>query len=218
MPENKFNDSAHISWEITPVEQKERKLQGLRIIAKLLPALLGMLFVHFLLSNDFTFSEALKAFFYTTLFVVMGIVAYYIFLMYNPRNKEKTYFLDAAGIKISKGNSKESYLWNDFECYYPYVVIRNDPKNLKFSGNRTLSKNDRGKIIEILKEEQKISGQIFYLKKKPINILEKICKTFVIVKSEPYNSKLVDNFLSNHLLKKEMTATTDMGMVFLKFK
>ncbi len=65
--DNKNNKLLNLSWEIRPEECRERKLQGLRIIIELLPIFLGGLFVRFLLSNDYSFPDAFKAIYYTTI-------------------------------------------------------------------------------------------------------------------------------------------------------
>lgn len=205
-------DPLSISWEITPAEQGMRNSRTLKLIVKLLPILLLPFLLNFPLWIDFVslciaiflFNKYL-AFLYiviSALCVIAAIIIIkYFFLKYSPR---RVYFLDMKGITISKDGRKKFYPWNDFECYYPYTVIRH-----VYEGNRDLYK--------IQQEEQEISGQIFYLKKKRINLLGRICKTFVVVKSEPDNSELVDTFLAIHLLKKEMTATTDAGIVFFEF-
>ncbi|MBU4339103.1 hypothetical protein KKB43_01805 [Patescibacteria group bacterium] len=218
MLNDKPDNSISISWEITPNEQKERKLEVLFYVIKRLPFLLGALFVYLLSERHFSFAETLNSFFYILLFVVLMVGIYYICLLYITHEEVRRYFLDNEKIKISKGGKEKTYFWSDFECFYLYEIIRNDSKNQKFSGSRSLSKENRGKIIEILQEEQKISGQVFHLKKKAKNILGKIYKTFVVIQSESDNLKEVDNFLNNHLLKQKMAHTTDLGLVFYEFR
>jgi len=217
--ESNPNDKlSELRWEIRPEERRERNLQGLRIIIELLPIFLGGLFLRFLSSNDYNFPYAFKAIYYTTLFIVAGIVIYCILSIYSPRNKERTYFLNGEGLKVSKGNKVKFYRWSDFDCYYIFSVIRADSINKKFKGNSTISKEDRDKIIETDRQWEKINGKTYYLKKKSGSILGKFIKTFIVVRAEPDNSEKVNDFLKNHLIQKEMNYTTDLGLVFYEFR
>ena len=63
-----------------------------------------------------------------------------------------------------------------------------------------------------------IQGEIFYLKTEPKSFLSRFYKTFVVVYSGPDSSKIVEEFLNEYLPQKRMKPTTDMGLVFYKFK
>jgi hypothetical protein len=120
--------------------------------------------------------------------------------------KKRSYVLSKEGINIAKGKKKKFFSWDCFESFYPYRMIRVESEdNNSFRG-------------DLSKAESSAEGQIFYLKKKSVSSFSKLYKVFVIVRAEKENSEEVLNFLSSKLERKQMKPTSDLGLVFYKFK
>jgi len=195
------------------------------LIFRLLPIFLIVSLFKFAVDSDsdLTIDERLIIFAYfwtfilTTIFVLFFLKS--LIWTYPVRTyKKRTYFLNNFGFEVSKGNSKKFFKWTDFESYYEYCVIRDDKNNTKFRGSRTISKKGRESFIKGLDNLDKKNGKIYYLKKKRSGIFGRLRKVFVLIYAESNNYKAVEKYISHYLPKKEMTAMTDMGMVFLKYK
>lgn len=64
--------------------------------------------------------------------------------------RDRTYYLDDKRIIVSRGKNKKSFLWSEFECFYPYRTYENQNNRLtKYAINAS----------------SQIQGQIFYLQK-----------------------------------------------------
>lgn len=219
MLENNSSIPTDLKWEITNLEQKEREKNKLNLIFRLLPLFIIMSLFYSVTggSQNLTISEMLICLIYFWVFVLLVIILLFSKnFIWTP--KKRTYFLNSFGFEVSKGNAKNFYKWTDFESYYVYCVIRDDKNNTKFKGSRTLSKSGRGKLIKGFDSLGKKNGKIYYLKKKQSGILGRLQKIFVLIYAEADNYKTVEKYISLHLSKKKMTATTDMGMVSLKYK
>ncbi len=193
-----------LAWEITSSEKKEQIKRGVFVIGSMLTV-----FIFFsLLSRRNMENISFKEIIYGTL----GVVGSFLLLLLINKifpYRGKKYSLNDDGITISKGKTVKRYLWNDFECFYPYPEGRGfkpnlRPRNLKLEESRK----------EIFKAGEGIEGEIFYLKKKSKSIFSKLYKIFVVVYSEIDNQKSVNRFLTNHLSREPMKDTTDLGMVF----
>lgn len=219
MSEDSLNSSVDLKWEITNPEQKEREKNKLNLIFKLLPLFLIMSLGYFVTGNSqgLTIGEILTLFVYFWA-VILVVIALLFSKNFIRTYKKRTYFLNNFGFEVSKGNSKKFFKWTDFESYYVYCGIRNDKNNTKFRGNRTVSKEGREKIIKVSNSLDKKNGKIYYLKKKQVGILGRLQKVFVLIYAEADNYKTVEKYIALHLSKKEITTTTDMGMVSLKYK
>lgn len=213
----------NISWEITAKEKGGRTQKVLfrlwfpLIILGIIATTVGYpaLFTYHLFSQGWSYVLQ------QTIYTVFGVMASFIILLVInkfARYKERSYFLDNKGITISKGNKKKQYLWDEFDLFFIYSQ-RYITKSPQVSSNLHPQDSLAGPQREnILRTEQEIVGDIFYLKKKPKNILSKLFKSFVVVYSEPDNTSSVNEFLSGHIQKKEMRATSDLGLVFCEFK
>ena len=124
--------------------------------------------------------------------------------------KERSYMLDNNGVTISRGRKTKFYSWNDFECFYPY-----SERFIASHSQDPAIEEKREKIYEV---DKSIEGEIFYLRKKPNNILDRLHKTFVVIYSKADNFNEVNNFLVNYLERKAMQNSTDLGLVFYEFK
>lgn len=213
---NQINKSLELRWEIKPEEQKERSQKEFYLLLKSLP-LLALIFLSGLIgSGDFSLTDSLKG-----LFVVMFLIIIFLYIYYKliKRTINRKYVLSEQGLVITKGNKTQSYSLQEFECYYRYTMIRRDSNYTK---NRYFSKNNWEQIIETERAIEKTNGDTFYLKKKRNSVFyganALTPKKFVVVYSEPHNSKTVGEFLNKYLPQKEMTSTTDLGLVFYEFK
>lgn len=218
--ENNPNDKlSELRWEIKPEEQRERSKKEFYLLLKSLPLLALIFFSGLIGSGDFSLFESLKGLFVVMFLITVFLCIYYKFI---KRAVDRKYVLNEQGLIITKGNKTQLYLWQEFECFYKYSALRYDSDNIKFKGNRYMSKQERGKIIEIEHAIEKTNGDKFYLKKKTDSVFYGASaltpKKFVVIYSEPDNSKTVEEFLNKVLPKKEMTATTDLGLVFYEFK
>ena len=219
MSENNSSFPVGLKWEITNFEQKERKKSELSLVFKLLPLFVIMSLGYFVAkeSRDLTINEMLISFasFWVFILVIIFLLFFKNFIW---NYKKRTYFLNNFGFEVSKGNSKKFFKWIDFESYYVYCAIRDDKNNTKFRGSGTISKKGRESFIKGLDNLDKENGKIYYLKKKQPGVFGRLQKVFVLIYAEADNYKAVEKYISHHLPKKEMTATTDMGMVSLKYK
>jgi hypothetical protein len=200
-----------LTWEIIP---SEKRGQIKNFISKTWLVLIGLvIFSLFYYVSDFfswALREGIKPALLRVVYVAIGVVAFIaLFFLLNKfiPYRLRTYRLDDAGIAISKGKKKKYFSWKEFECFYPYRSYQSYPS---YPGESM-----RGQLFEA---GQQIEGQIFYLKKKSIGFFSKLCRIFVVVYSEPDNSKAVSKFLSKHLPSRKMTSSTDLGLVFYQFK
>lgn len=203
-----------LTWEITPTEKRTRT--G-KFISRSWLILVGLVvFSLFYHTNDFTswlLREGLKPALTKVFGVIIGVsICIWLFFLLNKflPYKKRVYQLNNAGIKIVEGKKKRHFSWNEFECFYPYRLYQSSPKDQRRPGETTKA--------EFLKVGQQAEGRIFYLKKKSKGLLSRFFKTFIVVRSEPNNSKTVMKFLSKHLSQKRMTSGTDLGLVFYQFK
>ncbi len=199
---------AELKWQITSSKKRKQIQEGVLIIG---PVLIGFIFL-FLTSRFNIYNISFKEIIYAILGV---IISFLLLLLINKifPYQDRKYSLDNNGITISKGKKTKRYLWTDFECFHPYSEGRGFKPDVR---PRSLDlEESREKIFEAGK---KIEGYIFYLKKKQKNIFSKLYKVFVVVYSEIENQKAVNKFLSNHLPKKSMKNTTDLGLIFYEFK
>ena len=81
-----------------------------------------------------------------------------------------------------------------------------------------MSKGQRKALLQDLNGLEKANGRLYYLEKKQSGILNRLYKTFILIYTETDNDNLVEKKLSNHISEKTMTATTDMGMAFFKYR
>lgn len=206
--------SEFLTWEITPIKQKERNQKILFFLLSSLPIFIGI-FITATSSSKVEFSsrDTLRVIFYGVSVIVAILLLFLIINKFFPYQK-RVYYLNNQGITISKGNKKKYYLWSDFECFYQYASQRGHVKSFRYS-NKYILEEDIKRIIETEKE---IQGQIFYLKKKSFGLLSKFYKIFAVVYAEPDNSEIVKIFLSKHLPQISMKANTDLGLVFYRFK
>jgi hypothetical protein len=200
-----------LTWEIIP---SEKRGQIKNFISKTWLVLIGLvIFSLFYYVSDFfswALREGIKPALLRVVYVAIGVVAFIaLFFLLNKfiPYRLRTYRLDDAGIAISKGKKKKYFSWKEFECFYPYRSYQSYPS---YPGESM-----RGQLFEA---GQQIEGQIFYLKKKSIGFFSKLCRIFVVVYSEPDNSKAASKFLSKHLPSRKMTSSTDLGLVFYQFK
>jgi hypothetical protein len=200
-----------LTWKITPSEKRERIKN---FISKTWLILVGLvIFSLFYYVSDFfswVLHEGIKPAFLRVIYVAIGVVVFIaLFFLLNKivPYRLRAYRLDDTGIVISKGKKKKYFPWNKFECFYPYRSYQSYPN---YPGESM-----RGQLLEA---GQQIEGQIFYLKKKSIGFFSQLCRIFVVVYSEPDNSRAVSKFLSKHLPSKKMTSSTDLGLVFYQFK
>ncbi len=200
-----------LSWEITPLEKRQ---QVQEFISK--TWLIWICFIVVSLSFSYaglfswTIHKDIKYALINLLYIIIGIaVCIWLFFIINKfiPYKLRTYYLDGSGITISKGKKKKYFSWDEFEYFYPYH---------SYKGCQIIPKNSKRE--QLLEVDQQIEGQIFYLKKKPTNLLSKFYKTFVVIYSEPDNSKRVLQFLNKHLPQKKITLSSDLGLVFYQFK
>lgn len=204
-------DDIILTWEITPLEKRKRIR---KFILKVWLAVIGLIIFSSFWNISGFYSWALRqgiksAFFEVIYITIAAAIFIWLFFFLNELTpyKLRTYRLDNRGIEISKGKKKKYFSWNEFECFYPYRFYRSYP-------------NYPGELFRrrILKLEQQIRGQIFYLKKKSTGPFAKLFKVFVVVYSEPDNIKAVEEFLSKHLPKKKRTLSIDLGLIFYQFK
>jgi hypothetical protein len=141
--------------------------------------------------------------------LIIAIVVFVLIIAVNKifPYKTRTYFLNEGGLVISKGNKQKKYFWNDFECFYNYSQRDN-----------SWDAKQNNKKSRIFMASKTVSGDIFYLKRKAINISDKLRKVFVVVYTETENNKQVNEFLSNHLSIKDIKSSSDLGLVHYEFK
>jgi hypothetical protein len=226
-------DNEVLTWEITPNEQRERRQKTLILYLRLFWIfILGVIVLSFSLvkGEPYYIASVAGTIILIAFFWLIGLIASLFFNRFFPYQKRK-YYLDNQGITIFHGSKKRHYPWRDFECFYIYTFQRSgskrDFKNIVFETyNRDKEEEIKETTYKLLnitgktlgKTTEEIEGKIFYLKKRKSGLLSKFYKTFIIVYSEPENSKDVEEFLSRHLPFKKMGAFTDAGLVFYKFK
>ncbi|MDP2632093.1 MAG: hypothetical protein Q8P25_00015 [Candidatus Curtissbacteria bacterium] len=203
-----------LDWGMTPIEQRERNQKILLFLLFLLPIFVGIIMAA-ISAPEVAFSnkERLSAIPFS-ISIIVGIIILSLIINKLVPYKKRAYNLDSQGITISRGDKKKHYLWSDFECFYLYVGRRGSAKLSKYP-NKYIGREDI-KMIDRVGEE--IQGQIFYLRKKSSNVLSKIFKSFVVIYTNPDNSRAVKNFLSEYVQEKEMEAGTDLGIVIYEFK
>jgi hypothetical protein len=186
-----------LDWQITRSEKRTRVQKSIFVFG---PFLFLVIMGPFLTNGIFDFRKIIYVALVGIIILLMVILANKIF-----PHKEKQYSLNNYGITISVGRKTKTYSWNEFESFYSYSLV------IRKSANPSISHQ----VAELNKD---IRGDTFYLRKKSNNLISKLYKTFVVVYSETDNSEMVNEFLVNHLPKKEMTNTTDLGLVFYEFK
>ncbi len=202
-----FQDNqSFLTWKIPPSEKRRQINKGTFLIG---PSIIGLAIIVLITDSNLhviTFIDVIWAFCGMSLgFILLLIINR--FLPY----PEKSYFMNDYGITVTKGNRKKRYAWDDFECFYTYSERYEPKKGLAQSNIEEVRYNifETGKIIE---------GEIFYLLKRHGNMFSRLYKTIVVVHSQNSNTKSVNKFLSDHLQRKKMKATIDMGLVFYEFK
>lgn len=194
--QNQPQDSEKIlDWEITSAE-KRKQIQKFTLIG-------GPIII--LVSLVVLISESSEDIFAT----ISSIIGSFVLLLVVNRlwpYHNRRYHLDDNGITISKGENEKTFLWSEFECFYLY------------SSERGHNGRMIGEVRRVHDMSLQIQGQIFYLKRRQDGIIAKMRKVFVVVYSEPEKSNSVLNFLSQRLTKKEMSDTTDLGLVSYEFK
>src|SRR5680860_253419 len=203
-----------IRWEIANSEQKEKERNKVKMILKLLPVLVVISFTMLLsVSPVFPIGDTLKSF--VLFWIFMSIVVALLFFKNSIWTyKKRTYYLNSLGFEVSRVNKKDFFEWTDFECYYKYSRDRWSENSANIERNRTMTSGEIGEIS--IKEGRYFENEdegIYYLKKKRVGIWGIFCKTFILIYTEADSDKIVDKYISLHLPKKMMTATTDMGMV-----
>jgi len=181
-----------LSWEINPLDRRKQIQKGILIIVPLFfPVVIWAL----IKSGGLNFRQII--------YTILGLIIFSLFVLlvnkFIPYPK-RSYFLNNDSITISKGNKTKKYVWNDFECFYPYSERYNAAQS------------------EMVQARKNIEGDIFYLKVKPKTATSKLTKVFTVVYSGANNSQLVKAFLLNHLPIEPMTGTTDLGFVFYEFQ
>ena len=204
-----------LTWRITSAEKRERTRKLLLRIW--LPLILfgiisvtiayPLLFTRDLLVKGWSF--ILEQVLYAGGAIVVGLFVVLIMSRFMP-HAERTYILDEEGFAVSKGTKKKRYTWDEFEYFYPY--------SQRYRSSSSGFRPGESKRQSLFVAEDEVMGQIFYLKKKPKNMLGKLYQKFVVVYSEPDNTNAVARFLQRHLPKKQMKATSDSGLVFYEFK
>lgn len=198
-----------IKWEITPVEKRSR-LHGFILRTWWLFIIIGICAFTLAYPLPFfyrIFSWGFKSTFETILYGLLGIGVAMIFVIaFNSIAPYKlhSYILNETGINISKGKKSKFFSWNQFEFFYPYRTYFKEGRT-DFGG---------GNINKVSNIEQEFQGKIIYLKQKSLGFI----KSFVVVYTEPDNQNQVVEFLNKHLAQKEMSAASDLGLVFYKFK
>lgn len=199
-----------LSWTITP---SERRCQIKKFISIAWIPLTGLVvFSCFEYVSNFvswTLRDGIEKAIVNVISMVVGVlIMIFLFFIVNLifPYKKRSYILNREGIKIAKGRKERFFLWNDFDFFYSYRMIRLGPEDKDFF-REGLSK--AGDSLE---------GKIFYLKKKAVGPFSKLYKVFVIVYSEKDNSDKVLKFLSLKLQRKQMKPDSDLGLVSYKFK
>lgn len=224
MVKNIIEQPLSLTWEITTKKEREQTKKAIRKIwlSLFVLVVIGSI-VGFPLANLSEFArarEGIKPILLRAVGILIGfLIGFLAVLLMNKfvSYRERSYFIDDSGITISEGKRKKYYLWNEFECFYPYSEKYTKisypawyKKTPYYWGEKTRQ--------DIFTSEVEISGEVFYLKKKLSNIFSNFVKKFVVVYSEPDNSELVSSFLSRYLTKGEMKSTSDLGLVFYEFR
>ncbi len=199
-----------LTWTITPSERRSQIKKF--ILLSWVPLTLITVYSCFEYVNNFVswvLRDGIRKAVVNVVAVILGVlfmtVLFFLVNLFFPY-KKRSYVLNKEGIKIAKGKNEKFFSWNDFDFFYPYRTIRTEPEdNNSFRG-------------DLLKAEESVEGQIFYLKKKSVSSFSKLYKVFVIVRAEKENSDKVLSFLSSKLERKQMKPTSDLGLVFYKFK
>jgi hypothetical protein len=217
-----FVNLPRLEWQITPEEKRKRNKKLILIIWPLLIILIVIsATTSYPLSNSF--NSLSKGIFYTKNGVILSLLLVvfipFILLLLNRvfLYKKRTYILDDNKLTVSKGKKKKEYLWSDFDFFYRYLskYDTNPYKGISKISPYRYGEKERNKIFGSQKE---IAGEIFYLKKKSNSLFSKLYKIFIVIYSEPENNDEVMKFLSTHLNKRPMKSTSDLGLVFYKFK
>lgn len=205
-----------LAWEITGEEKRERTQKLLLVIGIpfVLMSAMGILF-----ANSSSFSELLSAdslrsllreVAFVAIIAISAVLSLFVVNKFWPYADRK-YQLDAGGVTISKGKRTKYFLWSELGNYFIYR---------SFSAQRST----RDRLLEPTKKQvslaiKNIEGEVFYLAKKPKNILSRIfIKTFAVIYTEPDNSQNVNNFISRYLLLKKMSPFDKFGLKFYYFK
>lgn len=213
----------NLNWTITAEERKKRtrklvfRVWAPFIVLGVIAATIGYpaSFAHDIAARGWFLT--LQQAFYAMAGMAAGMLAMLLVNEIFPYS-ERTYLLDCKGLSVSSGKKKKNYPWDDFKCFYPYSerYFSKASRNSGQSGAQSFAgENRRG---EIFNAEQEIAGAVFYLEKKPGNSFSRLFKFFVVVYSEPDNTKAVNKFLSEHLQRKTMKAASDLGLVSCEFK
>jgi len=181
-----------LNWEINPADKKEQIQKGILIVG---PLLIPVAIWALIRGGGFSPTDIIH--------VIFGLIIFFLLILLVNKilpYPKRSYSLDNNGIIISKGNKTKTYLWSDFECFYPYSERYNATQS------------------NIVQAGRNIEGEIFYLKAKPQNAISRFTKVFVVVYSGVTNSQTVKTFLLNHLPIKQMKGTTDLGFIFYEFQ
>lgn len=203
-----------ITWEVT---SKERRGQVQAFISRTwLLFVLLVIIVPFFSTN--TFFElrfwGIGQFLHTVGYSILGValvLAGFFFLNKILRYRDRKYALNDEGIEISVGEKHKKFSWSDFEYFYAYSARGQHSSR---SGTGNILQGTREQIGSVA---QGIEGGIFYLQKRSGGILG-FGKVFVVVHAEPDNTGIVSRFLQQKLPEKQMTAGSDLGLVFYEFK
>ncbi len=210
--ELKDNRKNFLHWTITSKEKRERNQK--MILIMVIP-LIGLVFITF--GEQYFFSDyQIDQVFLSVVGVVVSVSIFFLINKVFPY-AERTYSIDNLGISITKGKKNKKYLWEEFECYYPYsergrvkAKVKSSNENKKYKGQQFRD--------TIFNTEKDIAGDIFYLKKKKTGFISKIYKKFVVVYGEAENSSKIRKILSCYLPRKRMRSSSDLGLVFYEFK
>lgn len=207
-----------LAWEITPEERRDQISTFVSRTWFLLVALAVIIpLLYFSTFLEIVF-WGIARFLNTTAYSVVGVViAIGGFFLINKffRYKKRSYLFDDLGIKISKGKKEKMFSWSEFEYFYSYSSRFRATTRSVFSDQ--LAQTTTGMKKHLQDTESTIEGEIFYLKRTPVG-LSRICKIFVVVHTEPTNTGKVLDFLRQHLPEKQMTGSSDLGLVFYQFK
>lgn len=205
-----------LSWEITSEEKRERTQKLLSVIAIpfVLMSAMGILFADTSSFSELLSTDALGSLLREVAFVVLIAIGAVLFLFvinkFWPYANRK-YQIDAKGVTIWKGKRQKYFLWSELENYFIYKSLSS-------------SRSTRDRLNEPTKKQvnlaaKNIEGEVFYLSKKPRNILLRIFyKTFAVIYTEPDNSQNVNNFISRHLPQRKMRSFDSLGLKSHYFK
>jgi hypothetical protein len=196
--------AVQLEWEITSHEAKSRALQMIPAAARVLVIFAAIM--------------AWQARSWKILLVFAGImIIFYLLTATLGKFKGKTYKINEVGIFVSKGNKQKTYSWNDFECFYTHTLVAPNRKYYKDTKD-FIEKGGSADLVAMQEQFDAIGGSVYYLQKKKVSFLDKFRKVFVVIYSEPDNSKEVAEALKVYLPHEIMEPFTDAGMVKYEFR